>query len=255
MNDFTAIARNGTAILDDPIVNALGWYWAADLTVGSILLRICLSLILGAVIGWERSNKRHSAGLRTFMLAFLTGTLAALLDCCLFAAGTKGGLFILSGCVIIGASIITVHSMFYSSRNQIKGLTTAVGLWVSVAIGIALGIGCYTIAFAAYAALLCILFWFPPLEAALNNRSNHFEVHLELTSSVRLQDFVTVIRRLGLKIDEIEQNPAYIGSGLSVYSISISVSSAMLKKYKTHAEIIEALKSLEYVYHIEEMRS
>ena len=97
--------------------------------------------------------------------------------------------------------------------------------------------------------------WFPPLEAALNNRSNHFEVHLELTNSVSLQDFVTVIRRLGLRIDEIEQNPAYVGSGLSVYSISISVSSEMLKKYKTHAEIIEALKTLEYVYHIEEMRS
>lgn len=70
-----------------------------------------------------------------------------------------------------------------------------------------------------------------------------------------LQDFVTVFRRLVLTIDEIEQNPAYVGSGLSVYSISISVSNEMLKKYKTHAEIIEALKSLDYVYHIEEMRA
>ena len=112
-----------------------------------------------------------------------------------------------------------------------------------------------SIALISYAAMLCILFWFPPLELAFNNRSNHFEVHLELTSSVCLQDFVTVIRRLGLKIDEIEQNPAYVGSGLSVYSISITGSNEMLKKYKTHAEIIEALKSLDYVYHIEEMRS
>ena len=80
-------------------------------------------------------------------------------------------------------------------------------------------------------------------------------VHLELTNSVCLQDFVTVIRRLGLTIDEIEQNPAYVGSGLSVYSISITISSEMLKKYKTHTEIIEALKSLDYVYHIEEMRA
>jgi putative Mg2+ transporter-C (MgtC) family protein len=108
---------------------------------------------------------------------------------------------------------------------------------------------------AAFAALLCILLWFPPLEAVLNNRSNHFELHLELTNSISLQDFVTVIRRLGLKIVEIEQNPAYVGSGLSVYSISITVSNEMLKKYKTHQEIIEALKSLDYVYHIEEMRS
>ena len=238
----------------DPIADLLG-PWSSQLTAGTILLRIFLSLLLGAVIGWERSNKRHSAGLRTFMLAFLTGTVAAVLDCCIFAASDQKGIFILSACVIIGASIIAVHSMFYSSRNQIKGLTTAVGLWVSVVIGIALGLGFYTVALASFAALLCILFWFPPLEVAFNNRSNHFEVHLELTSSVCLQDFVTVIRRLGLKIDEIEQNPAYVGSGLSVYTISISVSSEMLKKYKTHAEIIEALKSLEYVYHIEEMRA
>ena len=126
---------------------------------------------------------------------------------------------------------------------------------MSIVIGISLGLGCYTVAIAAYAALLCILFWFPPLEIAFNNHSNHFEVHLELTNSVCLQDFDTVIRRLGLTIDEIEQNPAYVGSGLSVYSISITISSEMLKKYKTHSEIIEALKSLDYVYHIEEMRA
>ena len=126
---------------------------------------------------------------------------------------------------------------------------------MAVITGILLGMGCYAVGIAAFAALLCILLWFPPLEVALNNRSNHFELHLELTNSISLQDFVTVIRRLGLKIVEIEQNPAYVGSGLSVYSISITVSNEMLKKYKTHAEIIEALKSLDYVYHIEEMRS
>ena len=240
-------------VVKDPLSGLLGISQA--LTLGTILLRIILSLVLGAVIGWERSNKRHSAGLRTFMLAFLIGTVTAILDCCVFAASDSHGMFLLSACVIIGASIIAVHSMFYSSRNQIKGLTTAVGLWISVVIGIALGLGFYTAALVTYIALLCILFWFPPLELAFNNRSNHFEVHLELTSSVCLQDFVTVIRRLGLRIDEIEQNPAYVGSGLSVYTISISVSNEMLKKYKTHAEIIEALKSLDYVYYIEEMRA
>lgn len=240
-------------VVRDPLAGLLGI--SETLTIGTLLLRIVLCLLLGAVIGWERSNKRHSAGLRTFMLAFLIGTVAAILDCCIFAASDKRGIFLLSACVIIGASIIAVHSMFYSSRNQIKGLTTAVGLWISVVIGIALGLGFYTAALVTYIALLCILFWFPPLEMAFNNRSNHFEVHLELTNSVCLQDFVTVIRRLGLRIDEIEQNPAYVGSSLSVYTISISVSNEMLKKYKTHTEIIEALKSLDYVYYIEEMRA
>ena len=117
---------NSGLYVNDPISSLLG-SWASDITVGSVLLRLFLTLLLGAVIGWERSNKRHSAGLRTFMLAFLIGTAAALLDGCVTAA-FRSGLFLFSCGIIIGASIITVHSMFYSSRNQIKGLTTAVGL-------------------------------------------------------------------------------------------------------------------------------
>ena len=54
-------------------------------------------------------------------------------------------------------------------------------------------------------------------------------------------------------LDDIEANQAYAGSGLSVYSVSLTICSQELKKYKTHVEIIEALSSLDYIYHIEEM--
>ena len=52
----------------------------------------------------------------------------------------------------------------------------------------------------------------------------------------------------------IESNPAYSGSGLSVYTITFTICSSELKKYKTHHQIIEALQSLDYIYHIEEIR-
>ena len=113
--------------------------------------------------------------------------------------------------------------------------------------------GLYALTLIVYVFLLCILAGFPAFEAYLKNRSNHFEVHMELKSSSYLRDFVTVSRRLGLRIDDIEANQAYAGSGLSVYSISLTICSQELKKYKTHVEIIEALSSLDYIYHIEEM--
>jgi putative Mg2+ transporter-C (MgtC) family protein len=241
-----------TPAFTDPIAELLG-PWAADITIGSIVLRLLLSLTLGAIIGWERSNKRHSAGLRTFMLAFLIGSLASLLDSYVFAESGKSSLYILSGATIIGASVIAVHSVFYSSRNQIKGLTMAVGLVGTGVIGLTVGCGLYFMTAVAFVFLLVSLSVFPSLEVFLKNRSNHFEIHLELTDSHYLQNFVTTIRRLGLIIDEIELNPAYANSGLSVYTISISISSAELKKYKTHEEIIQALQTLDYVYHIEEM--
>ena len=63
----------------DPIVGLIG-SWAGEINLWSILLRIVLSAALSAVIGTERSSKRHSAGLRTFMLVSLAGTVAMLAD-------------------------------------------------------------------------------------------------------------------------------------------------------------------------------
>ena len=55
----------------DPLAHVMG-EWASTINIYSIILRIALAIILGACIGWERSNKRHAAGLRTFILAILT---------------------------------------------------------------------------------------------------------------------------------------------------------------------------------------
>ena len=235
----------------DPIASYLGT-WTEEIGFGSILLRICLSVTLSADIGCDGSSKRHSAGLRTFILVSLASTCAMMLD--IYLSGLGAQFYMISAATVVATAIISVNSMLFSSRNQIKGLTTSVGLWANGIIGLCCGAGYYTVTLFSFVALLFCLSVFPRFEVYLKNRSNHFEVHLELKSSSNLQDFVTTIRRLGLTIDDIESNPAYINSGLSVYTIAISISSAELKKYKTHSEIIEALKTLSYVYHIEEMR-
>ncbi len=233
----------------DPIAALLG-EWSQTFNVPSILFRLALSVILAAIIGCERSSKRHSAGLRTFILISLAMTVIMLLDLYI-APDTEQHLLSFAG--IIGVAVISVHSLLLSSRSQIKGLTTAAGLWVSGIIGLTAGAGYYTVTLASFVVLISCLSLFPRVERYLKNHSNHFEVHLELKNSGYLQNFVTTIRRLGLNIDDIEANPAYANSGLSVYSIAISISSKELKKYKTHTEIIEALRSLDYIYHIEEM--
>ena len=160
---------------------------------------------------------------------------------------------VLSAAAVIGMATISGNSILFSSKNQIKGLTTSAGLWCCGLIGMALGAGLYTLSLVLFLVLLCSMSGLPVLEKHLKDRSNHFEVHLELKNKGDLAEFVATIRALGIRIDDIESNPAYIGSGLSVFSVSFTVTSAELKQYKKHEEIIEALRSLEYVYYIEEM--
>ena len=213
-----------------------------------VILRILLSLALAAIIGCERSSKRHSAGMRTFMLVSVSATAAVLTDLYLsseFSFGIP---------VISGAAMLSGNSILFSSKNQIKGLTTSAALWACGFMGLMVGTGMYISAFVIFMALLCGISLFPSAERYLKDRSNHFEVHLELKSSFKLQDFVATIRKLGIRIDDIEANPAYLNSGLSVYTVSLTVDSQELKKDKKHSDIIEALRSLDYIYYIEEIK-
>ena len=235
----------------DPISRLLG-EWASKLDLWSILLRIVISVLFSAIIGWERSTKRHAAGLRTFMLVSLASTMAMLLDLFLISEYSLG-FPVISAAVVVGIATISTNSILFSSKNQIRGLTTAVALWSVAFIGLLIGAGFYTVSIIGFVAMMICLSMFPRMERRFKNKSNHFEVHLELKNKENLQSFVATIRKLGLRIDDIEVNPAYINSGLSVYSVALTIQSSELKKYKTHSEIIDALRSIDYIYHIEEM--
>ncbi len=238
-------------IIGDPLAALMGT-WSEELTLGSILLRTALAVILAALLGCERASKRHAAGLRTFMLVALAACCAVMTDLHLMC--TQGmSIPVVTAAAVIGAAILSSSSILYSSKNQIKGLTTSVGLWACGIIGITAGAGLYSVTVIGFFALICCLSLFPKIEMYLKNRSDHFEIHLELVNRQALPDFTATVRGLGLRIDDIESNPAYHSSGLSVYTVSLTVVGKELKWYKTHKEIIEALGSPEYVRYIEEL--
>ncbi len=222
---------------------------ALETEIWVIFLRVVLAMVLGAVIGCERTNKRHSAGLRTFMLMGLASATAMILDQHLL----NNGIYLMSAALLVASATLSVHSLFRTSRNQILGLTTAVALWACCIIGMACGAGQYILAVFSTLLLLFSLTAMSALEGFLKNRSAHVEIHLELTESRYLNAFITTVRRLGLSIKDIELNRSYRETKLSVYTVVMTIENEQLKKNKTHREIIEALSSLEYVSHIEEI--
>lgn len=235
----------------DPL-DYLSYGWLGEFNIWTILIRVILALGIGAIFGIERSRKRHTAGLRTFMLVSLVSSIAGLLD--IYFSSNFGEIFpAISVAVILGGAIIASNTLLYSSKSQIKGLTTAVALWLTSILGVCFGAGFYTVGLIAFVCVYVSLNFMPTLEIYLKNKSNHFEIQLELKNRNNLVNFTGVIRKLGLKIDGIEANPAYLNTGLGVYTISLTISSEQLKKYKSHREIIETLSSLEYINYIEEI--
>ena len=225
--------------------------WSMEVNLASTALKIGIIIILTTILGCERARNRHAAGLRTFMVVGLGSTCVAIADLYLISVMDVAFPF-LSAATLIGVAITGANTILFSSKNQLKGLTTSVGLWTTAIIGVVLGLGLYTVTIIAYCVLMLCLTVFTRLEKFNKQRSNHFEVHLELKARNLLQEYTATIREFGLKIDDIESNPAYANSGLGVYTVALTVTDKELGK-KTHAELVKALSALDCVSYIEEM--
>jgi putative Mg2+ transporter-C (MgtC) family protein len=117
------------------------------------ILRIFVAAILGGAVGLEREYRDKAAGFRTHFLVALGSALFMIIS----AYGFEGALVsaehrldvsrvaaqVVSGIGFIGAGMIIFQ------KNTVRGLTTAAGVWVTAAIGLACGAGMYVLALAA----------------------------------------------------------------------------------------------------------
>ena len=119
------------------------------------ILRIFMAALLGGIIGLEREYRAKEAGFRTHFLVALGSALFMIVS----AYGFEGAMLtpehrwdvsrvasqVVSGIGFIGAGTI----IFHKSENVVRGLTTAAGLWVTAAIGLACGGGMYVLSIAS----------------------------------------------------------------------------------------------------------
>ena len=135
-------------------------------------IRLIVAMILGGIVGLEREYRAKDAGFRTHFLVAIGSALFTLISMYGFADGVKDtsrvAAQVVSGIGFLGAGIIVFQ------RNVIRGLTTAAGLWVTAAIGMACGVGQF------YMAVLVTLLILIGLEVL-----NRFIPHIG-SSSVQL---------------------------------------------------------------------
>ena len=121
-----------------------------------LTIRLLGAGLLGAVIGYERELRAKGAGIRTHVLVAIGASLLMLIsqygfpdavkfDAARIAAGVVGGLGFVCGGIIM------------KTANHVSGLTTAVGVWVTGAIGLGMGAGMYELSILATIVLLICL--------------------------------------------------------------------------------------------------
>ena len=235
----------------DPIAKWLG-SWSVEISFGSIVFRVVLAIALSFIIGIERSSRNHAAGVRTYILVTLGSTIAMMTNQFIFDTFETGDASRLGAQVISGIGFLGAGTIMITSRSQIRGLTTAAGLWASACMGLSVGVGFYTLAIVGTASIFLVFTILQSLESNLKDMSKSFTIHIELNSTQYLKQMTNYIRSLNIVIQRIEINTAYKESGLAVYTIYLYNKNKGYKNMK-HIAILSAIRDLEYVNYVEEI--
>ena len=133
--------------------------------LGIILIRVIAAVLLGAILGIERERAGKPAGLRTHMIVCL-GTAVVVLSGIEVNMGLDGLSRVIQG-IVTGIGFIGAGTILkLNEQREIQGLTTAAGLWMTAAIGVAVGLGAVGLAVIGTMLTLLVL----ALEHVLNSR-------------------------------------------------------------------------------------
>ncbi|MDB5529137.1 MAG: ATPase [Devosia sp.] len=180
-----------------------------------IAIRLLLTLIAGALIGFDRGSRGHAAGLRTTMLVCLAASIAMIQANILLSTGGKADdsfirmdvmrlpLGILTGVGFIGAGTILKR------ENQVTGVTTASTLWIVTVIGLCFGGGQIALGIVATVLSVVTLSGLKLLDDRMTRehraivivRQKPGEPYLDLDAAIRPQGYRAELRQSG-KADE-----------------------------------------------------
>lgn len=115
-----------------------------------------LAAVLGALVGWQREIRRKAAGARTYALVSSGACLFTIISLYGFSGFTGGDPTRIASQVVVGIGFLGAGAILHR-EDRILGLTTAAGLWISAAIGMAVGVHMYILAIIAALLILAVL--------------------------------------------------------------------------------------------------
>lgn len=241
------------------MIEALDYF--RELNLLSMLLRLTLAMAFGGMIGLERGRKRRAAGLRTYMLVCLGAALTMVLSQYEYVmvstqwaqtaamVGIRTDVSRFGAQVINGIGFLGAGTIIVTGRQEVKGLTTAAGLWASACMGLAIGAGFYECVLLGFLLIFLSMRLLPYIESYIVESARNMNIYVEFEALENVGDIINRIKEQDVQIFEVDidrgreekfRNPS------AVFSIRLCCK-------QPHTRLLAAISELESVYTIEEI--
>lgn len=189
-----------------------------------IVIRIALSIFVGAAIGIERERRSRPAGMRTHVLVCMGAATIALVEYCtvqgviLMPLGERTGISVnwgrMTAQVISGIGFLGAGTIF-TARKKIAGLTTAASLWNSACLGIAVGYGYYLIAILGCILVIAVLV---TMQKVIHVNASK-KVEVRFVHRVETIDFINrFFDEKGIKVLDVDFTVDNTSDGTNLYT-------------------------------------
>ena len=198
---------------------------AGGLLWWSVLLRMTVAIVCGGLIGIEREHKRRPAGFRTHVLICLGAAATTMTSQFMYLnLGMYTDMARLGAQVIAGIGFIGAGTIMVTKQRQVRGLTTAAGLWTSAIVGLAAGAGYYEAAVIVTVIILLVELLFSKLEYFLLAKSKSVNVCVEYNDPDCLDAVLRILRATDVVIMDLEvaKNGAKTpGNSLAIFALQV----------------------------------
>lgn len=175
-----------------------------NITPISIVVRILLAVLVGGALGFERGRKRRPAGFRTYILVCLGAAMVMMTNHYIFQMYHTSDPARMGAQVISGVGFLGAGTIIMTGKNQIKGITTAAGLWTTACCGLAIGIGFYELALLGSLMALVTMTFLQCVDERLHRSSPIVEVYIEFEERKNIGEFLRYVRDCGFEVIDMQ---------------------------------------------------
>ncbi len=224
--------------------------YISELNSVSIIIRLLLAVICGGIIGIERGKRRQAAGFRTHILVCMGSALVMITNISLIVQYSPGNdPTRIAAQVVSGIGFLGVGTIIVTGNKQIRGLTTAAGLWASACMGLSIGAGYYLPSIVTCIIIVIVMTVLNNVDKYFYQQSKIIDLYIEFEDTQYVSSFLSYARDREIKCSNLELKKSKV-IGETTTSVLITLT---LPHRQEHIEIVNTLSKLDGVNFIEEM--
>lgn len=216
----------------------------------AIFLRLLLATLVSVVIGLDREYRNKGAGIKTHVLVCLGSAMTMIVAeyVAMTFPEARGDVNRIGAQVVSGVGFLGVGTIIVTHRNEVRGLTTAAGLWACACIGLAVGIGFVEAALIAMLFVVLTFWALRGLDKWLHDNAKTFDLYVELESHADVKELLKKLHAW-----ECEYSDFSLTKGLSgTQNCAVTVTITLRQPGRKQA-FIDAIQLLDFVSYCDEL--